>query len=301
MAGRDCSVEVVKGSPATMIVSCGGEVFVVDPGHGEKRARQLAKKLAGLQASRAVFLVTHYHSDHLNALAEGLLERLPEGVETVVAAPRLDAPAVMDPVVRTALTFGYPLRHGSGLLLFKPLTVRVDLLVDAPGELGPLTLVPLPGHTPGQLGAIAPDGTLYAADAVFGDRVLNRYRAPYHLDPCRARETLEWLLREAGRRYTALQPSHGPRAEDSAIEEMLKANIDAVERLLEATMTAAREPVTAEQAAAKVIKSLEAPTDPGIAMLITNTVRGALACLEAEGRIEAKPQDAIITWKTVKA
>jgi len=296
-----CSVSLVRGSPASLIVSCEGEVYVVDPGHGAKRARQLAKAVSGFEPRRAVFIVTHYHSDHLNALAEGLLERLPGGVEAVVAASAVDAAGVRDPLVRTALTFGYPLRPPSSLLLYEPLPVRVDLEVEAPGSLGPLTLTPLPGHTPGQIGVVAPDGTLYAADALFGDKVLSRYKAPYHLDPCLALETLKKLMEEAGRTYQAIQPSHGPRAEAGGpAEEMIQANIQAVERLLETVKQAAEKPATAEQIAAETLKKLQAPTEPSIAMLITNTVKGALACLHAQGQIQAQPQGPTITWKTTK-
>ncbi len=139
-----CSVSVLRGSPATLIASCDGEVYIVDPGHGRKRAKQVRREASKLGPGRVTFLVTHFHNDHHTALAQGLLESL--GAPVSVAAPRLDAPAVRDPLIRVTLTFGYPLPPGSSLLTYDPLPVRVDVEIDAPTRLGPLEAIPLPGQ-----------------------------------------------------------------------------------------------------------------------------------------------------------
>lgn len=288
-----CSVTILRGSPSTLLASCDGEVYVVDPGHGRKRAKQVAREVSKLGAGRVTFVVTHFHSDHHTALAQGLLDQLGGAV---VAAPRLDAPAVRDPLLRVALTFGYPLPRGSRLLTYDPLPVRVDLELDPPARLGPLELLPLPGHTPGQVGVVAPDGTLYAADSLFGDRVLARYGAPYHFDPCTALDTLE-RLRDSLGRFEAVQPSHGPLAKAGEAEALVDANIKVVSELIDHVREALRRGYTLDEATRHVAKSMKAPGEPGLLLLVQATVRGAIACLQARGEAEAAPEDGLIRWR----
>jgi len=279
-----CRSEIVKGSPSTLVWWCEGEIVVVDPGHGRKRAKQLLRKLRE-PGGRIVFLVTHYHSDHLNALGQGLLDSL--GSKAVVAAPRLDAPGIRDPLVRVAMTFGYPLPAGSPLLSFEPLPSRVDVELDPPVGLGGLEVVPLPGHTPGQVGVVTSDGVLYAADAIFGSRVLERYAVPYHLDPCRALESLDTLERYAREGYT-VQPSHGPSARGEEALSMVEANRSAIKGLLERVENCLETPRTLDSLARCAVPG-EPPGAPGLALLVQTAVRGALACLHARGRVSARP------------
>ncbi|MEB2836883.1 MAG: MBL fold metallo-hydrolase [Desulfurococcales archaeon] len=295
----ECGVEVVRGSPSTLIVACGGEAYVVDPGHGRKRAKELARILAGYE--RVTFLITHYHSDHHSTLGEGLLERLEaSGVEAVVAAPRADAPALRDAGLRVLVTFGYPLEPGDPLLPFRAPSVKVDVELDAPARLGPLELVALPGHTPGQVGVIAPDGTLYAADAVFGERVLERYGVPYHLDPCRALESLdalEGLLAGAGR----LQPAHGPALQAGEARGLVEANRRAIKGLMDSILeTLGEGQASSSELAAAIASRLGARGEPGMLMLVETTTRGALACLHERGLVEPVASGGL-RWRLARA
>jgi glyoxylase-like metal-dependent hydrolase (beta-lactamase superfamily II) len=300
LVGEECSVEAIRGSPATLVVRCSGDVYVVDPGHGRKRAKQLAKLLRG--SPRVVIYVTHHHSDHHAVLAEGLLDTLrSSGAEVRVAATRRDAPGLRDPLIRVVSTFGYPLRPDSSILPFRAPGVPVDLEVEPPGSLGPLELIPLPGHTPGQAGVIAPDGTFYAADALFGERVLERYGVPYHLDPCLALETLDDLERVLPR-VEAVQPSHGPRLPSSEAAGLIEANRRAIQKLLDAVRdSVSGEPQPAQAVAARIARASGARAEPGMLMLVEATVRGALSCLHSRGLVEPVSVEGMVSWRLVRA
>jgi glyoxylase-like metal-dependent hydrolase (beta-lactamase superfamily II) len=291
----ECNSSIVKGSPATLIVSCGGDVYVVDPGHGRKRAKQIRGEILKHEPQQVTFLVTHFHSDHHTSISGGLLDSL--RVQAVVVAPAADAPAVRDPLIRVTLTFGYPIPEGSSLLTYDPLPVRVDSELDPPASLGPLEVVPLPGHTPGQVGVVAPDGVFYAADSLFGDRVLARFGAPYHFNPCKALETLEWVRDNLGR-FEALQPSHGPLLKASDAGSLVEANINAVSRLLDLVREALERRYTLDEATRHVAKSMSAPGDPGLLLLIQATVRGAITCLHARGEADAIAEDGLVRWRS---
>lgn len=43
-----------------------------------------------------------------------------------------------------------------------------------------LTILPLPGHTPGSIGVITPDNILYCGDALFGEEVLKKHPVPFY-------------------------------------------------------------------------------------------------------------------------
>jgi glyoxylase-like metal-dependent hydrolase (beta-lactamase superfamily II) len=293
----ECRIDIVKGSPATLVVDCNGWVYVVDPGHGRKRARQLAKLLASA-GGEVLFLITHYHSDHHSTLGEGLLERLESaGVRATVASSKLDAPALRDPALRILATFGYPLDPDDPVLPFRAPAVRVDLEVEGGGRLGPLELIELPGHTPGQLGALAPDGTLYAADSLFGLRVLERYGVPYHLDPCRALESLE-RLEDMLSRVERIQPSHGPLLSPDEAADVIKANKASIEGAIEAVRGALKNgPLPAGEVTGRVVGRLGGLKEAGFLMLIETTVRGILSCLRREGEVEPIVENGRLLWR----
>ena len=277
------STYLVRGSPSTLIYMDGSTAYIVDPGHGSKRHKELRSALRRLGASRARVLVTHYHSDHHGVLASGKLE-----VEEV-AAPPSDAPLIRDPRLRVIATFGYPLSPESGLLAFGALATRVDSEVT--GYWGPLSLLDLPGHTLGQVGVETPDGVLYVADALFGPRVLERYSAPYHVDPCLALDTLRGLGERLGD-YELIVPGHGPVEPGSRAVETARANADSVRGLLELIASLAEEGTTP----AKVLRKLPPSGEAGLALLVEQTIRGGMACLEARGVLEAEYTEGEVVW-----
>jgi glyoxylase-like metal-dependent hydrolase (beta-lactamase superfamily II) len=293
----ECSVEIVRGSPATLVVECDRQAYVVDPGHGRKRAKQLARLLSA-STREVYFLITHYHSDHLSALGEGLLDRLEStGIRVSVASSKIDAPALRDPVLRILVTFGYPLDPNDPILPFRAPAVRVDLEVEGDGRLGPLELIELPGHTPGQLGALAPDGTLYAADSLFGPRVLERYGIPYHLDSCTALKSLE-RLEDMISRVERIQPSHGPLLSPEEAADVIEANKTSIERAIEAVREAIKAgPLEVGEITGHVVEKLGAMRDPGFLMLIETTVRGILSCLRRRGEAEPIVEKGRILWR----
>ena len=285
----DATSEIVRGSPATLIWRDGNITVVVDPGHGKKRAKQLAKKLRG--SEEVLYIVTHYHSDHLNALAEGLRRDIPGRV----VVPELDAPAVVDPLLRVTMTFGLPLHPESPLLSFKPLPVEPDALIRPGDVVNGLRIIALPGHTPGQIGVATPDGILYAADSVFGDRVLSRYAVPYHLDPCVAMESLRTIEEYASKGY-AIQPSHGPLVRGDEATSMVEANRRAVGAFLERVEECLGEPRTLDSLARCSLKG-SPPPGAGLALLVSTAVRGAIACLHRQGLVEARPAGpGVVEW-----
>lgn len=265
---------LLRGSPATLIVPSEDGVVIVDPGHGRKRAKQLARIAADLGGLQAV-LLTHFHTDHLAVLYDGL-------DNARAYAPPLDLPGVLVAVERTRATFGYPFRGGEDFLLFEARGVQAEPLpLRLPGG---LVAVSLPGHTAGHTGYIAPGGVVYAGDAVFGPRVLDSYAVPYHADPCLALESLDRLASMSwGDQW--LVPSHGPAVRGREAEDMIEANISRVKEawsVIEGELGRG-ERTPGELAAAISARLLRGGgAKPGLLMLVETAVRGYLGCRGGE-------------------
>ncbi len=261
---------LLKGSPSTLFYKSGGTIYIIDPGHGKKRVKQLEKAVKEL-GGEPIAILTHFHSDHLATLYQGFKPKR-------VLAPRLDLPMVWNGRMRLHYTFGYPFNGSEDYLLFKADSVDNAVELDT-AEVDPLEIVELPGHTPGQIGVATPDRILYAADSIFGNRVLDTYAVPYHADPCMARRTLE-ELRSMAPRLEALVPSHGPVATGYEITEMIEANIkrlddawNSIRELLEEKGQA-----TVGELAYHLIQRYSSQAKPGLAILVETAVRGFLGC-----------------------
>ena len=282
---------LLKGSPSTLFHVDGDTVYIIDPGHGRKRAKQIRKEVEKLKASRVVAVVTHYHSDHIAGLAEGL------DVDEVIA-PSRDAPAIRDPLLRTSITFGLPLRSGDPLLLFKAPSVRVDTTIEPGGRIGGLEILDLSGHTPGQIGVLTPSGVLYAADSLFGPRVLDTYGVPYHLDPCMAADSLRRLL-DMIDGVEALVPSHGPVARGEEARRLVEANLARVEEAWDRLLGILREPASIGEAAAALARHYGVEATPGLLLLLETAVRGYIACRRSE--VEAVTSDRGVLWRASRS
>ncbi len=309
MAGPERIAEetlLLRGSPQTVFYELpDGGIIVVDPGHGRKRAKQIARITGGY--GRTIVLLTHGHTDHVDVLSYTDIIGRHE-----VLATSIERPMVEHPVYRVSMTFGLPLRRGSGLLLYdaKPVRVSREIPYDQGRGLGPepipgledynVQLVPLPGHTPGHAGFLL-GGVLAAGDAIFGDRVLEGYIAPYHMDPCTARRSLAWIraLYEEGL-IRVVVPGHGPVVRGDSIPALVEANIASIDRfatnvydVLEEAPRTAGEIVSMLPGAGRVEK-------PGLLLLAEVALKGLLACLEEKGAVRARVEDGRVVWSLEK-
>ncbi len=284
---------LVRGSPSTLIY-LGEEVYLIDPGHGSKRAKTLRKTLNKLGADSAVVILTHYHSDHVNLLAEN---KLPV---TRIVSSNIDRPGIEYPIYRVGMTFGLPVGEKIDVLMYEPKPVRVNEELEYRDTYyGDLKIHTLPGHTPGHIGVSTPEGVFYAGDLVFGDKVLERYPVPYHLDPCVSYDSIRKLesLYESGV-IKVLVPGHGPVVKGDAIREMLDANLDSIkgfrERVLDALTS---KEYTLDDLVGFFIEGRE--LSPGLYMLASNSLKGMLTCLLKEKIVEAFVEGNKLYWRAV--
>jgi glyoxylase-like metal-dependent hydrolase (beta-lactamase superfamily II) len=215
---------LMRGSPVTIVYSDRETVYVIDPGHGSKRSKQLRQALSDLGAGSVTAVITHYHSDHLSITGKMNPTR--------TISSRQDRLCIEDPRLRILVTFGYPIPPGHPSLPFDAPGVKVTETVE-PGESidGVLETIPLPGHTPGQIGVATPDGVLYLADSAFGLRVLENYYIPYHLDYDTALKTLYKIRDEYASEYKTIVFGHGPLVSKQEALRIIEENISHHEKI----------------------------------------------------------------------
>ncbi len=286
------STYYVRGSPSSIAYLDGDTLYIIDPGHGGGKVKSLNKLIKDLSPQRKIAVITHYHSDHLEVIA-----RKPSLFNDVIAS-KTDSPAIENPGIRVALTFGYPLdpdyAYERGLLPFRAPPVKVTRTIECGESIGPLRTVHLPGHTPGQIGVITPDGVFYAADSVFGQKVLERYQLPYHSDTCTAMQTLENMLNLD---WEVLVPGHGPIVERGDGEKLILRNKMELENAINALLLNLKEEKTLADLL-EVFVNAEKAGGPGLYMLLEQSMKGMLSCLYRQGKVNATLRKEGLMWRS---
>ena len=287
------STYLERGSPATLLYKdADGTLYIIDPGQGEDRPRRLKRDVEQLRPARVVAVLTHYHSDHLEALGRFAVD--------AVAAPARDAPMVRYPELRIYDTFGYPLPRDDSSLPFKTPAVSVsEEIPEGATAYGPLSVYPLPGHTEGHTGYMSRDGVLYVGDAVFGDRVIARYGFPYHRQPCRSLETLR-RLGDLASRADRVVMSHGPLVKGGDVGPLVELNAQSLSRLEDLVRDLLSSPATLEEVTLGVLSKIsiqELTVD--VVMLLQETVKGFIGCMRERGEVEPLVGARGLMWKRV--
>ncbi len=273
-------VLLLPGSPTTILVPSDDGYYVIDPGSKRNRSGLLSsKRIKGI-------LITHCHSDHVLAAAY-----IKDGGEGVYA-PAVESCSIKHTGLRSFTTFGGVPPKTS--LLFEVVGVEVNHQFDPPFEIGTLEALPLPGHTYGQVG-YSGKGFLYAADSLFGDRLLKRVVIPYHQDHGEALKTLH-MLRERYREFKKIVPSHGPVVEGGKARELIDLNIKHLKKLERKILDLLSRDLTVEELTLRIIREGGGKPTPRSLLLGSITLKSILSSLHSDGKVEPRISDKGIAW-----
>lgn len=278
---------LARGSPASLVVVEGETAYVVDPGYPPKRGRLLRKAINKLGVRRVTVVLTHSHGDHVAAT--------PSLSPDEVYAPLPEIAAAELPELREAVALGYPFHSKTGIMLFEPIGVNnVKPLQDG---IGPLRVLPLPGHTFGHVGLLAGD-VVYAGDSVFGDRLLERVGVPFYMDHRLAFKSMEKLAQVSSKSRMVVL-SHGPLVSGEEALRLIEANRRRLEEISRLVREALKDrPMSSSEVAATILSRLGAEISPLSLVLASTTVRSFVAELYEKGELEPAVKDGRLVWMT---
>lgn len=271
-----------------------GRCVLVDAGLHETSAKKAIKAVREeLGGEVAAVLTTHGHADHFGGNAT-VVKR----TGAKVYAPEIDEAILRYPVLQPSLLFAGadppPTMRGNFMLAEAS---PVDQVVNGERleiEGIEIAVVPLRGHSPGQLGYVV-DGVFFCADVVLPESVLDKYKIPYLYS---LSDHLASLKRCADIVCQAVVPGHGPLLE--RIDEVREANLTLALDVMEQLLGFAGGGSTAEELLARLLTHYEAtPVDAPGFYLLQPTVYAYLSHMQREGRVEHAVREGRSWWRAV--
>jgi glyoxylase-like metal-dependent hydrolase (beta-lactamase superfamily II) len=270
----------------------GGRLVLVDTGVNEtngKKVLRAAREEVGGEV--AAIMTTHAHADHFGANAA-----VTKRTGARVYAPAVDEAILRYPLLQPALLYGGadPLDTLRGNFLLADAS-PVDEVV-GPGPLTvegiELEVVPLAGHSPGQVGYLV-DGVFFCADVVQPAGVLEKYKIPYLFS---VTDHLGALERAAATACAAAVPGHGAIVE--SLDESIGLNRGLVEEVAERVVALAAEPTTAEAILAGLLTGYRAAVgDAAGFYLLQPTAFAFLSHLHRTGRVGHEVREGRAWWR----
>lgn len=267
------------------------DCLLIDSGHSAAHAREVLRILEGQSWSVHAIFNTHGHADHC-----GGNRGLQESTGCEIYATPIEAAFIENPLLLPYSTYSaYPPKLLMGKF-FMPQASRVTHMVES----GPLSIkgsdfvvVPLEGHSLGQMGLTTPDGVLFAGDSLVSQQILEALPFVFLADVARQFATLE-MLKSGG--YEHLYLSHGGLTRDSLAtiksnHTILLKNIALVESII-------TKPHSLEGILKQFIIQQNSTINRNHYFRLSNAVCGILAYLVNQGKAAMIIQDNIPHYHT---
>jgi glyoxylase-like metal-dependent hydrolase (beta-lactamase superfamily II) len=251
----------------------------IDTGIDKDSGRKILKALEKEKLTLVRIINTHAHADHFGGNAF-LVRRL----KVEVWAPPIEAGIILYPELEPLYLYSAQPLPDLQTKFLQAAASPVDKIIE-PGEKTAegLEILPLPGHSPGQIGVATPDGVLFSGDAYFAIDTLEKYFLPYFVDIPRAKETISRLL--ATNQYRYYLPCHGILSDDP--QKTLAANLERLQEIDEFILSSLkRESKTREALLAELILTHNLLLNPAQYHLYNSTLGAHLSGLVVENKLE---------------
>jgi len=268
--------------------------LVIDSGGDEDSGRRIVRECERLGVSLAALLNTHSNADHCGGNAS-----VYKRTGCAIAATGLEAAFLQYPQLEASFLAGaFPQKALRNKFLMAPPS-RATHLLEPPCELAlgergevdiqklsatgsdSLHIVSLPGHYFGMVGVMTPDKVFFAADALAGAPILEKYHIFFFYDVAAELETLSMLERIEAAWFV---PSHAEPVRD--IRPLVGLNRAKIFEIAEVIVGLVSGDVSLEDIVADVCAHYDIILNADQHVLVGSTIRSYLSWLCDQGRLE---------------
>ncbi len=270
----------------------GGCIFI-DTGNSDDSGKKLLKAARAANLEPRAIINTHSHADHYGGNAY-----LVKQLEIPVYAPIFEESILRYPILEPIYLWNGARAHQelhNKFLLAAPSPAKILNEAGTRKIAGlEIELLEVSGHAHIQF-AIKIKDVLFAADAVFGQAILEKHPLSFMVDIQNAKDAIE-TVRDSGAKIVL--PGHGePTTEVSALCD---ANLAALNHANRIVLRACQEPSTTPEILAKVCNMLELTmTDLTRYVLNQTAVIAHLTYLEERGLIRHAIAQNTLVWQSV--
>jgi len=200
------SVYYIYGAVNIGIIKDGDEVVLIDTGLDDDSGKKILRCLSENGLKPKAIINTHSHADHFGGNAY-----IREKTGAIIYSPEVESGIIQYPYFEPFYLFSgaepvADLKNKFLMAKASPVDhiIKKGQMQQQIGELC-LNIIPLPGHSPNQIG-IETEGVLFCADAVFSKDILNKHIMPFCMDIALQKDTLKNLKNTC---YSVYVPSHG--------------------------------------------------------------------------------------------
>ena len=193
----------------------GEELIVIDtgtPGNAQKTVDYI-QKLGRQPANVKTIILTHFHMDHIGSVCE--LKKLTRA-KLAVHIEDADFVSGKKPLPKPKNIF---FRAGSSFI--KPAPAEVDVLLNNGDNIRGLTVIHVPGHTPGSIALLDEEKrVLFAGDTLrYDGKRVSGAPEEFTFDPNKVKESIRKI---AAFNFDVMLPGHGEPLKPNAAEEVRK-------------------------------------------------------------------------------
>jgi len=226
-----------------------GLCTLVDTGINNTVGRKIIEILEENNLKVKYIINTHAHPDHFGA-NNFIKEKYP-GVQ--ILASYKEKLFMENSFLEQTMLFGASPMPGLSARILKAQDTEVDMdvndgFVELDGK--KFEIIPLKGHTMGQIGVATEDRVLFCGDAFFSEDKMEKYPFPFLFDVGAHLKTLEFLL---GTNYDCYMISHCDGPLDNP-KSLIQKNIDNINSNLQVIVDFLSQPLTREELAEQIIK-----------------------------------------------
>lgn len=231
-----------------------GLCALIDTGLDNTTGRKITQVLENNNLKVKYIVNTHAHPDHFGA-NNFIKEKYPGALIVASCKERI---FMENSILEGIVFYGASPMHGLSTRILKAHDTAVDINVTEGVielENKKFEIIPLEGHSIGQIGVTTEDNVIFCGDAFFSEDKMEKYPFPFLFDVGAHLNTLKFLL---DTNYECYMISHCDVSLENP-KSLIQKNIDNVHQNLEIVLDFLAQPLTREDLTELIIKKYDIP------------------------------------------